>query len=117
VEWIPHGEIMTPSPAQPERAPEPVERFVKQLLVVYKAAKLYPPTSDIPRESAGALIRQLRALLRESPDILLQVNKDGLFYNALPVLLAWRRSNASHASAISVGWRRSASMPEPLRLM
>ncbi len=77
---------MTPSPAQPERAPEPVERFVKQLLVVYKAAKLYPPTSDIPRESAGALIRQLRTLLRESSDIMFQVTKEGLFYNALPVL-------------------------------
>lgn len=77
---------MIPSPAQPERAPEPVERFVKQLLVVYKAAKLYPPTSDIPRESASALVRQLRALLRESPDILFQVNRDGIFYNGLPVL-------------------------------
>jgi hypothetical protein len=77
---------MTASPAQQERAPEPVERFVKQLLVVYKAAKLYPPASDIPMESAGALIRHLRALLRESSDILFQVSKEGLIYGSLPVL-------------------------------
>jgi len=73
-------------PAQAERAPEPVERFIKQLLVVYKAAKLYPPTSEIPLESAGELRRQLRELLQYSPELLFQVTKEGLFYNARPVL-------------------------------
>ncbi|MBN2247088.1 MAG: HEAT repeat domain-containing protein [Coriobacteriia bacterium] len=77
---------MPSSPAQPERAPEPIERFIKQLLVVYKAAKLYPPTSDIPLESAGELIRQLRGLLRDSPELLFQVVKEGLIYHGRPVL-------------------------------
>ncbi|MDY0339699.1 MAG: HEAT repeat domain-containing protein [Coriobacteriia bacterium] len=77
---------MSPSEPQPERAPEPVERFVKQLLVVYKAAKLYPPTSDIPVESADEAIRQLRVLLQSTPELLFQVAKEGLIYNAHPVL-------------------------------
>lgn len=75
------------SSAQPERPPEPIERFLKQLLVVYKAVKLYPATSDIPLESAGELIKQLRRLLRNSPDLLFQVTKDGLIYRGLPVLI------------------------------
>lgn len=77
---------MPSSPAQPERAPEPVERFIKQLLVVYKAAKLYPSSSEIPLESASELIRQLRGLLRDSPELLFQVAKDGLLYHGRPVL-------------------------------
>ncbi len=77
---------MASSTAQPERAPEPVERFVKQLLVVYKAAKLYPPSSEIPVESANELIRQLRLLLRDTPDLLFQVAKEGLIYHGLQVL-------------------------------
>jgi hypothetical protein len=77
---------MPTRPLEPERAPEQVERFVKQLLVVYKAAKLYPPASEIPGESASALLKQLHVLLRESPDLVFQVTKDGLLYNALPVL-------------------------------
>jgi HEAT repeat protein len=77
---------MPTRPLEPERAPEQVERFVKQLLVVYKAAKLYPPASEIPRESASGLLRSLHVLLREAPDLVFQVTKDGLLYNALPVL-------------------------------
>ena len=77
---------MPSSPVQPERAPEPIERFIKQLLVVYKAAKLYPPSSDIPLESASELVRQLRGLLRDSPELLFQVAKEGLLYHGRPVL-------------------------------
>lgn len=77
---------MPVGPVQAERAPEPVERFIKQLLVVYKAAKLYPSTSDIPLESASELLRQLRGLLQYSPELLFQVTKEGLFYNARPIL-------------------------------
>lgn len=73
-------------PLEPQRAPEQVERFAKQLLVVYKAAGLYPPTSEIPGQSASALLELLHTLLQESPDLVFQVTKDGLLYNALPVL-------------------------------
>ena len=70
----------------PERAPEAVERFVKQLLVTNKAVKLYPPSSDIPRGSATDLIGMLRLLLKERSDLRFQVTKDGLLHNALPIL-------------------------------
>jgi hypothetical protein len=72
--------------AKRERAPEAVERFVKQLLVTYKAVKLYPSASDIPRESAADLLGMLRTLLRERSELRFQVVKDSLLYNALPVL-------------------------------
>lgn len=71
---------------RPERAPEAVERFVKQLVVTHKAVKLYPPASDIPRESAGDLLGMLRGILRERPELRFQITKEGLLYNALPVL-------------------------------
>lgn len=69
-----------------EHAPEGVERFVKQLLVSFKATKLYPPSSEIPLETASDLLRMLRELLREQPDLRFQVTKEALLYNAFPVL-------------------------------
>lgn len=71
---------------EPDRAPESVERFVKQLLVVFRAVRLYPASSDIPQESASELISMLREVLREQPDLRFQVAKEALVYNALPVL-------------------------------
>lgn len=71
---------------QEERAPEGVEAFVKQLLVVSKAAKLYPSASDIPQESATDLLAKLHELLKEKPDLRFQVTKEALLYNALPTL-------------------------------
>jgi len=73
-----------------EHAPEAIERFVKQLLVVHRAARLYPAGSDIPLASAGDLLGMLRELLREQSELRLQVTKDGLLYNALPVLPGMR---------------------------
>jgi HEAT repeat protein len=69
-----------------ERAPLAIERFVKQLLVVHKAAKLYPPASEIPLESASDLLAMLREVLREQPELRFQVTKEALLHNALPVL-------------------------------
>ena len=77
---------MAAGSSKPERAPEAIERFVKQLVVTYKAVQLYPPTSDIPRESASDLLAMLRSVLRERPELRFQVTKDGLLYQALPVL-------------------------------
>jgi hypothetical protein len=78
---------MEPEQGGVERAPEGVERFVRQLLVTYKAAKLYPPASEIPRESAADLLGQLRLLLRERSDLRFGVTKDGLVYDGAPVLV------------------------------
>jgi len=69
-----------------KRAPEPVERFVRQLLVTYKAVKLYPPASAIPRENAREALLQLRHLLREHADIRFYVLKEGLIVDGQPVL-------------------------------
>lgn len=69
-----------------ERAPEAVERFVRALLVCSKAAKLYPPSSDVPLDSARDVLTVLRALLREQSDLRFLVTKDALLYNSLPVL-------------------------------
>ena len=71
---------------EPEHAPEAVERFVKQLLVAHRACRLYPPSSEIPMSSAGDCLGILRGLLREQPELRFQVTKEGLLYNALPVL-------------------------------
>ncbi|MDO8880364.1 MAG: HEAT repeat domain-containing protein [Coriobacteriia bacterium] len=72
--------------SKPEKAPEAVERFVKHLLVTYKAVQLYPAASDIPLENAAVLIGMLRGLLRERSELKFQVAKTGLLYGALPVL-------------------------------
>lgn len=69
-----------------QHAPEPVERLVKQLLVTYKAVKLYPPASSIPRESAADALAQLDHLLRARPDVRFTVTRDGLLYDGKPVL-------------------------------
>lgn len=69
-----------------ERPPDAIERFVKQLLVCHKAAKLYPPASEVPQESAADLLKMLRDLLREQPLLRFQASKDALLYGSLPVL-------------------------------
>jgi hypothetical protein len=62
------------------RAPSVVERFVKQLNIAYKAVRLYPPASAIPRESASSVVSTLHEILREEAEMVLVVAKEGLFY-------------------------------------
>ncbi len=69
-----------------ERAPAAIEGLVKQLLVTFKAVKLYPPTSTIPRENAADVVVSLRQQLRERSAVRLTVAKDGIFFESLPVL-------------------------------
>jgi hypothetical protein len=73
------------STPQDPRASETAERFVKQLNVAFKAVRLYPPSSAIPRESATAALATLRAMLREDPDVRLLVTKDSLFHEGAAV--------------------------------
>ena len=68
------------------RPPEDVERFAKLLLVAHKAARLYPATSDIPRESAELLLQALNAALRNRPDLRLGVTKEHLLHDSAPLL-------------------------------
>ncbi len=69
-----------------ERAPAAIESLVKQLVVTYKAVKLYPPTSTIPRENAREVVSALRAQLRERSGVRIVVVKEGLFFESLPIL-------------------------------
>ncbi len=66
--------------------PESIERFVRQLLVTYKAAKLYPPASDIPRDSAEDLVTMVQQLLRELPDLRVGVTKTALLFDGEAIL-------------------------------
>ena len=69
-----------------ERVPDAVESFVKQLLVTYKAVRLYPAASNIPRENAAQVVAQLRVLISQAPVFRLGVSKGALLYRGMPVL-------------------------------
>lgn len=63
------------------RANEPqgaMERFLKALIVAYKAVVLYPPSSTIPRDTSNVAAEALRDLLKERHELVLGVSKDGL---------------------------------------
>lgn len=67
------------------RAPAIVERFIKQLNIAYKAVGLYPESSGIPRETAGAAVAILKTLLEREPSVLFVVMRDGLLYEGAAV--------------------------------
>lgn len=70
------------------RAPQDVEQFVKQLNITYKAVRLYPVTSAIPRQGAGEAVSVLKGYLERNPVMLLQVTKEGLFHEGAQVFPA-----------------------------
>ena len=55
-----------------------VERFVKQLNITFKAVRLYPVTSSIPRQSSEEAVTVLRGLLDSDPRVQLEVTREGL---------------------------------------
>lgn len=67
------------------KAPAVVEEFVKQLVVTYKAVLLYPPASTIPRDTAEQAVAALSDALREQAELVLTVNKTGLYYEEIPL--------------------------------
>lgn len=66
-------------------APAVVQRFVKQLNITFKAVKLYPLTSNIPRDNARASLDILHHIMQNFPEVRFEVLKEGLFYETLPV--------------------------------
>lgn len=68
-----------------ERAPALIEAFVRQLVVTNKAVSLYPLSSTIPRENATVALESLSNALAEYPDLTLSVNKQGLYFDGLPI--------------------------------
>lgn len=74
-------------PSDVPHAPAVVERFVKLLNITYKAVRLYPGMSEIPKESAVAAVAALRQILEQEPTARFVVTREGLFYDgayALP---------------------------------
>lgn len=63
-----------------------VERFVRQLVAASKAVMLYPPSSDIPRNAAEAAVAALHELLEMTPEVVLAVSKQGLFFESTQIL-------------------------------
>ncbi len=71
---------MTPADTQVPRAPQAIERFVKQLNVAFKAVRLYPLASQIPQDAARASVELLRIALEREPVVQITVAKEGLFF-------------------------------------
>jgi HEAT repeat protein len=67
------------------RAPVPIERFAKQLNIMFRAVRLYPPTSDLRRASATATVAILNQALREQPLVLLTITREGLSYDGTAI--------------------------------
>jgi hypothetical protein len=71
--------------SKPQRAPALVERFIKQLNITYKAVRLYPSSSHIPRENASVTVQSLGLVLQRQPTMVLAVSKDGFLYEDVAV--------------------------------
>lgn len=71
--------------ANAPKVPANVERFVRQLVVTYKAVMLYPPASTIPRDNATDTVRLLGDIFRERAELKFGVTKTGLFFADIPV--------------------------------
>jgi hypothetical protein len=67
------------------RAPQQVERFIKQLNVTFKAVKLYPLSSSIPRENAKAALDILKSILKDHAEVRFEVSKEGFHYESLAI--------------------------------
>ncbi|MBA4370532.1 MAG: hypothetical protein C0418_03010 [Coriobacteriaceae bacterium] len=76
---------MAPDRTDAPQVPEIIEQLLKQLVVTFKAVVLYPPGSDIPRETAQAVATILKRILSERGDMRLAVAKEGFFYEGVPV--------------------------------
>jgi hypothetical protein len=71
--------------ADAPKVPANVERFVRQLVVTYKAVMLYPPASTIPRDNATDTIRLLSDIFRERAELRFIIQKNGMFFGDVPV--------------------------------
>jgi DNA-binding transcriptional ArsR family regulator len=67
-------------PVEERAVPAAVERFVKQLVVTYKAVLLYPPSSAIPLENASQASALLADLTAALPDVSVSVSKQVLLF-------------------------------------
>ncbi len=73
-------------------APAFVERFVKQLNITFKAVKLYPLSSNIPRDNARVALEVLHDILKRFPGIVPEVPR------------AFERAVHGRAPLLRIGW-------------
>ena len=69
-----------------DKAPPIIERFVRQLSVTNKAVQLYPLASTIPRDNANEAVNALNDALDEYSEVTIAINKQGLYFDDLPIL-------------------------------
>lgn len=67
------------------QAPAVIERFVKQLVITYKAVLLYPVASNIPQENAAQTVKVLQEILEGTAEVRLSVGKSNIFYEGIPI--------------------------------
>ena len=66
-------------PGQEQPVSDVIERFVKALVITAKAVVLYPPSSEIPVQTAQNAQALLAQALRREPVVTLAVTKGGLY--------------------------------------
>ncbi len=67
------------------KVPPVIEKLLKSLVVTEKAVALYPPSSNIPRDTAEESARILSEALEERPEIRFVITKQGLYCDDLPL--------------------------------
>lgn len=84
-----------------------IERFLKALIVAYKAVVLYPPSSTIPRDTSAAAAAALRELLMERHELVIGVTKNSLVIDNEP----YQPARAAYSSlALDLYARRLADV-------
>lgn len=92
-------------PVKDNALPAAVERFVQQLVVTYKTAVLYPPSSTIPATNADETAGLLEEAAAQVGELSFVVSKQGLTFEGAPVLA---RQAATRAFALEL-YHRSVS--------
>lgn len=67
------------------RVPTTIQRFAKSLVVTAKAVLLYPPSSNMPLQTAKAAADALVEALAEFDEVVIGVTKTGFEYEGIPI--------------------------------
>lgn len=67
------------------KVPVVIERFIKALVVTTKAVSLYPPSSNIPTQTAHEVVNILSSALAQGSELRIVVTKDALLFQDVPI--------------------------------
>ena len=65
--------------------PDVVQRFIRQFSIAAKSVRLYPTSSEIPRDRARGLLTLLREAHETLPELTFRFSLGGLSYNDVPL--------------------------------